>query len=196
MHEDRMELWWHSIQMLVVLMPLYYALAIYLLHHQCLVSVAVDTPIHDDWHLDSPKMIQYRILSLANQINTHKYNGWDQSLFQHPLIFTRDSLFTLLLSLFWLVFCCWTLFDRGGVDAEHAFICGGVEFVGELPVHPGPLTECWYIIESPKYQPKHNKLLVILTPLISWNKQQIKIIQLSQTHKTINMESFKLLNWT
>lgn len=32
---------------------------------------------------------------------------------------------------------------------EQAVKLGGVDVVGELPEQPTPLTECWYIIESP-----------------------------------------------
>lgn len=52
-----------------------------------------------------------------------------------------------LLPSFWLGFC-WLL-DRGGVVDEQVFMFGGVDVVGELPEQPTPLTECWYIIESP-----------------------------------------------
>lgn len=52
-----------------------------------------------------------------------------------------------LLPSFWLGFC-WLL-DKGGVVDEHVFMFGGVDVVGELPEQPTPLTECWYIIESP-----------------------------------------------
>lgn len=52
---------------------------------------------------------------------------------------------------FWLGFC-WLL-DKGGVVDEHVFMFGGVDVVGEFPEQPTPLTECWYIIESPgKYK--------------------------------------------
>lgn len=51
------------------------------------------------------------------------------------------------LTSFWLGFC-WLL-EIGGVTDEHEFMFGGVVVVGELPVQPTPLTECWYIMVSP-----------------------------------------------
>lgn len=76
--------------------------------------------------------------------------------------FWASSNYTIcsLLPSFWLGFC-WLL-DKGGVVDEQVLMFGGVDVVGEFPEQPTPLTECWYIIESPgKFKRKKRKFYLI-----------------------------------
>lgn len=117
-----------------VLMQLCYVHAIHRRHHRHYSMKSTGNWRHDGLNLGYPTT------KTNNSVS-------EPELFRIEHIIVAIYTICSLLPSFWLGFC-WLL-DKGGVVDEHVFMFGGVDVVGELPEQPTPLTECWYIIESP-----------------------------------------------